>query len=334
MDTIRLDRSEAPYLPSPKVLQAIHEVALKINRYPEVFGGSLPDALAIYTGKLKEQIVVGNGSDDLIELILKILVSPNEQVLIPIPTFPWYWYAAKNLARKIIFIKRNTTFGLDVDCIVQNITPKTKVIFIANPNNPTANLIPRKTLIKLIEQISCLVVVDECYYEFSQETLADLIDVYSNLIVLRSFSKGFALAGVRVGYAITHIELASYLRSSTQLFGINAFAQTAAIAALSDLEYYHTQIEQVRSSRKQLVQGLERLGLNVYPSTTNFLFVETKDLNITASCIEAKLHNNNIFVKNCSDFLGLNDFYFRTSVSNTIENQALLRNLAKIKVEI
>jgi histidinol-phosphate aminotransferase len=333
MSIIRLDLSECPYPPSPKVVKVISDSASTINRYPKMLGGLLPDALTAYTGKSKEQIVIGNGSDDLIELIIKIFTHPNEQILIPIPSFPGYWYAAKNLDKEVIFVNRDNEFGLDIDSILQKITSKVKVIFIANPNNPTANLIPCHILAKLIQQVNCLIVVDECYYEFSQETVADLIDMCPNLIILRSFSKGFGLAGLRLGYAITNAELASRLRNSTQLFGVNTLAQAAAITVLTDLEYYYAQIEQINKDRTNLRRGLEQLGFDVYPSATNFLFVGTEKLNLSSSYLEKSLQNQDIHVKNCGMLPGLDDFYFRTTVGNYKENHILLAKLAKMRVQ-
>ncbi len=329
-NSIGLDQSESPYPPSPKVIQTICHAASKINRYPQVQSSDLQKELAIYTAKKQSQIVVGNGSDDLIELILKVFVDRSEQVLLPIPTFPGYWYAAKNLHREVVFVNRIGNFELDVTGIIQKITTRVKVIFIANPNNPTANLIPRRQIVELVSQVNCLIVIDECYYELCQETVADLVDVYPNLIVLRSFSKGFALAGLRVGYAIAPTELASCLKNRTQFFGVNALAQVAAIAALSDLEYYCTQIKLVQYARNLLANELLELGFDVYPSATNFLLVGTSKLDITSTYVANNLKTKNIYVKDCTELPGLDNFYFRVSIGNDDENQLLLSNLANL----
>jgi histidinol-phosphate aminotransferase len=328
-NAIRLDQSECAYSPSPKVIQAISGAAPTINRYPEILGGSLRQALAEYTGAKKEQIFIGNGSDDLIELILKVFVKEEEQILLPIPTFPWYWFSAKALNQEVIFANRAEDFGLDIDVLIQKITPKVKVIFIANPNNPTANLAQRSILIELIKQVNCLVVVDECYYEISQETVADLVDTYPNLIILRSFSKGFALAGLRVGYGIANETLVDYLYRAAQFFPVNRLAQVGAIAALNDLEYYQFQIAQMCQERTRLAQSLSELGFYVYPSVTNFLFVGTKLLGIPSRDLVQELQTKNIYVKDCSFFPGLDGFYFRTSVGNYAENQVLLDSLCE-----
>jgi histidinol-phosphate aminotransferase len=330
--SIRLDQSESSYPPSPQVIHAICNATSTLNKYPFPKGGDyLREKLTIYTGAAKTQIVIGNGSDDLIELILKVFVHSNDQVLLPIPTFPGYSYAAENLGKEVIYVNPTDGFRLDVISILQKVTPKVRVIFIANPNNPTANLIRRSTLIEIIRQVNCLVVVDECYYEFSQETVADLTNTYPNLIVLRSFSKGFALAGLRIGYAITNSELASRLRSCTQFFGVNALAQAAAITTLDNLEYYRTQIKLMQQERTHLGRELSKLGFDVYPSNANFLFVGTQKLNIPSSYIAKSLQGKNIYVKDCTTVPGLDNFYFRTSIGNENENQVLLNELARLK---
>ena len=142
-DAIRLDKGELPYPPSPIVVQAIAQAASTINRYPEILGGSLREKLAVYTGVNPNQIIINNGSDDSIELILKVFVQPGDEVILPIPTFFIYDFATKSVGGIPINVHRTEDFGLDVEAILAKVTPRTKVLFIANPNNPTANLVPR-----------------------------------------------------------------------------------------------------------------------------------------------------------------------------------------------
>jgi len=327
---IRLDLSESPYSPSPKVIKAISEAAPTINRYPEILGGCLRNALVDYTGAREEQIIIGNGSDDLIELIIKVFVNSQEQILLPIPTFSWYGFSAKAQNKEVIFVNRTEDFSLDVNALVQRLTPKVKVIFIANPNNPTANLIPRSSIVELIERVDCLIVVDECYFEISQETVVDLIDTYSNLIVLRSFSKGFALAGLRLGYAIANEVIIDYLYRVAQFFHVNRLAQVAGIAALNDLVYLRSQIQHLERERTRLIESFSKLGFTAYASATNFLFIGSEPLGIPSSDLVNLLRNQNIYVKDCGSLPELNGFHFRASISNYTDNQVLLNAINKI----
>lgn len=326
-NTIRLDKGELPYPPSNHVIKAIADAAATINRYPAVLGGSLRHSLANYTGAKLEQIIIGNGSDDLIELIIKVFVKPTEEVLLPIPTFFVYRHSTQVMGGNPVVVNRSDDWGLDVDNLLQKVTSRTKVIFIANPNNPTANLISRDTILKVLNNVNCLVVVDECYYEICQETVADLVEQYPNLIVLRSLSKSFGLAGMRVGYAIANETVIDYLYRAAQLFPVNKLAIVAAIAALEDMEYVRSNIEKIRIERAKLTRSLEQLGLLVYPSATNFLFIRTKPLGIPSAKLVEALRAKNILVQDFGLKPGLDAYYFRTAVGKPTENNQLLVGL-------
>ncbi|MGK7900236.1 MAG: histidinol-phosphate transaminase [Hormoscilla sp.] len=326
-NAIRLDKGELPYPPSRRVIEAIASAARTINRYPDILGGELRGALAKYTKAKPEQIIIGNGSDDLIELIVKTFVQPGEEVLLPVPTFFVYGSSTEIINARPVFVQRTADFGLDVEALLQKVTPQTKVIFIANPNNPTANLVARETIIQILERAECMVVVDECYYEICQETVADLVDKYPHLIVLRSFSKSFGLAGLRVGYAIANEVIVDYLYRAAQLFPVGKLALVGAIAALEEISYVEANLDQIRRERGKLAKALQQLGFIVYPSATNFLFVRTEPLGIKSKDLVAALQSKNIFVADFGGKPGLDEYYFRTAVGTRTENQRLLNGL-------
>lgn len=329
-DSIRLDKGELPYPPSLGVLKAIADSAGTINRYPAILGGSLRNSLAEYCGTKVEQIALGNGSDELIELILKVFMKPGDEVLLPTPTFFVYGFTTQLLGGVSVTVKRTDDFGLDVTAILDKVTPKTKVLFIANPNNPTANLIPRETIIEICDRLDCLVVIDECYYEFCGKTVADLIDKYPNLIVLRSLSKSFGLAGVRLGYAIANETIIDYINRTAQLFPVNKLALVAAKAALADLEYVRGNIYKILQDKVKLTKSLEDLGFFVYPSATNFLFVGTEKLGVNSGELVKFLQQKNILVADFGGKQGLDNYYFRTSVGTPAENEGLLAGLKEL----
>jgi histidinol-phosphate aminotransferase len=327
---IRLDKGEFPYPPSPHVVKAIADAASQINRYPDVLGGDLREALAEYTGKKIKQIIIGNGSDDIIELIVKVFVSIGEEVLLPIPTFFIYDFATKVVGGIPVAVKRNEDFSLDIAAIIDRVTARTKIIFIANPNNPTANLISKAAILEILNRVDCLVVIDECYYEFCQETLSDLVEEYPNLIILRSLSKSFGLAGIRLGYGIANETIIDYLYRAAQLFPVNKLALVAANAALEEQAYVHSNIRKICQERTELARGIEKLGFIVYPSATNFLFVRTKPLGITSQNLVQSLREKKIFVADFGLKQGLDAYYFRTAVGTPRENQALLSALEEV----
>lgn len=331
---IYLDRNELPLPPSPRVIQAIMDTASTVNRYPDTLGGSLRKALADYAGVGEKEIIIGNGSDDLIELLAKVFIAPQKEVLIPNPTFLVYSLATQIMGGDTIVVQRNPNFDLNVQEIIDQVTPATKVIFIANPNNPTGNLVDRDDILKIVNYVDCLVVIDECYYEISQQTVVDLVNQYDNLLVLRSLAKSFGLAGLRLGYAIAHEKLIDYLYRATQIFPVNKLALAAGMAALEDLDYVYANIRQICTERENLGQNLANMGLMVYPSATNFLFVSTKPLGILSAKLVQVLRDKNIWVKDLGYKLGLDGYYFRTTIGTPDENQKLRVALAEAISEI
>lgn len=328
---VRLDKGELPFPPSDLVIKALIGAVSQINRYPDLMGGSLRDSLAHYTSTQSEQIIIGNGSDDLIELILKVFVSPGDEVLLPIPTFFVYEFATNVVGGKPIFVPRDAQFDVEIEQLLSQVTAKTKVIFLANPNNPTANLISREKIISLLKQVDCLVVVDECYYEIAGETVIDLIEEYPHLLVLRSFSKSFGLAGIRLGYAVANATTIDYLYRLAQLFPVNKLALIAGEAALQDLNYIQENLKKIYLEREKLKNDLTDLGLIVYPSATNFLFVKT--IGISSQELVEKIAKREIYVADFGLKQGLDGCYFRTSVGSAKENQQLVEALKEILVK-
>jgi histidinol-phosphate aminotransferase len=310
------------------VIQALHKAATEINRYPDILGGSLRARLAEYTQTQPEQIIVGNGSDDLIELILKVFVGVGDEVLLPTPTFFIYEFATRVMGGIPVPVPRDAQFDIDIELLLSKSSKRSKVVFLANPNNPTANLIAREKIISLLQRANYMVVVDECYYEIAGETVLDLIDKYPNLIVLRSLSKSFGLAGIRLGYAVANPKTIEYLYRLAQLFPVNKLAIVAGEAALADLAYVQQNIQNICDSRETLKRALEALGSIVYPSSTNFLFVQTND--ISSQELVAELAKREIYVADFGGKQGLDNHYWRTSVGSAKENAMLLDALREI----
>lgn len=325
-----LDRNEFPYPPSPKVVAAIQKEIAFINKYPSQSGDPLRQAIATYVGTSPASIILGNGSDDLIELLLKVLVTAGKEVLIPAPSFAIYNIATRIIGGNLNIVPRRANFDLDVSAILENVTPATKIIFIANPNNPTGTLVSRKAIESIVQAVSCLVVVDECYYEIAEETVADLVPHYANLFVLRSFSKSFGLAGLRIGYGIGHENLVAYLRRGAQFYPINRLAIAVGVAALQDLEYVYSNIRQIKINKTVFRQALEDMGCIVYPSAANFLLVNTRPLGITSTRIVQLLRERNIWINDFAGKFGFDEYHFRTAVATEEMNQQLILNLVAI----
>ena len=294
----KLDASESPFGPTPKALAAIAALAapptelLGVGRYPDPLAGELRAALATYTGVAAEQIVVGNGADEVIVLLCRVLLRPGDEVVVSGPTFSVYAMAAQHCGARVVDVGRTADFAVDEDALLAAIGPATRLIFLCSPNNPTGTLLPRATVLAALERSRAvaaeaagegpLVVVDEAYYEFgaltddpTAWTAAPLLAEGERLVVLRTFSKIFGLAGLRVGYGLCPPVLATLLRTHKEPYNVNGVALAAARAALDDGAWVQARAGELVAERERLAAALATLpGVRVYPSSANFLVAE------------------------------------------------------------
>lgn len=325
---IRLDRNEQPFPPSPKVVEALREAAIQANRYPESFSGTLRRRISEYTGVEFDQIAVGNGSDELIEWLARAFLANNDEIIVPKPSFFYYATTCGAVGGVTVYADRNPDFTLNLDAIFAKVTGRTKILYIANPNNPTGTPVPREQIIEILDRADFLVVVDECYHEFHGETVVDLLPKYPHLLILRSFSKAFGLAALRVGYGMGSVEHIDYLHRVAQSYSVNRMAHAAAIAALDDVEWAKSKIAGICAERDRIAEALRSFGLTAHPSRTNFVLANSSASGKTATEIAAALRKQNIHVSNFAGYPGLDDYSFRLSVGLPEEND---RTLAALK---
>ena len=327
-DEIRLDRNEQPFPPSPRVVEAIREAAESANRYPGMGSPELRAKLADYVKVPAGQIVVGNGSDEVIEWIARAFLSNGDEVILPAPSFFYYTIATEAVGGVLVYVKRNADFTLNHDALFAAVTPRTKILYLANPNNPTGTPVPRQEIVSILDRADFLVVVDECYFEFYGHTVLDLLPKYPHLLVLRSFSKAFGLAGLRIGYGIASTELCDYMTRVAQSFSVNRIAQAAALAALEDRLYAEGKIAEACRERDRLAAALTKLGFLVMPSQTNFVLARGTE---SSARMAARLREQHrIYVSDFGGYQGLEDGWFRVSVGQPHENDLLLKALAPI----
>jgi histidinol-phosphate aminotransferase len=211
------------------------------------------------------------GSDDLIDLILRLFLKPGDEVINCPPTFGMYPFSTDVCGGRVVDVPRTEDFSLDMAGIKKALTRRTKVIFVATPNNPTGNTATEKEIVELVDTGS-IVAVDEAYFEFSNVTFANTVLSYPNLIVLRTFSKWAGLAGLRIGYGFFPVEIANYLMKIKQPYNANAAAQAAVLASLADIEYLRANVAKIVMERERLFGKLKELGwLRPYPSQANFI---------------------------------------------------------------
>ena len=322
---IKLASNENPLGVSKKVQEAIKSAITQIGRYPDGNGYYLKDALAKKLSVSAKSITLGNGSNDILELIPRAYVcSKDDEVIFSQYAFVVYPLVTKVIGAKAIVTPAND-FGHDLNSMYEAITDKTKVIFIANPNNPTGTLLSNEEIYNFLKKVSneIIVVLDQAYIEYLdvEDVYIDWLKDFPNLVITRSFSKAYGLAGLRVGYSISSEEIADYLNRIRQPFNVNLIAQEAAIAALSDADFLAESVKVNSDGLLQLEEGFRSLGLKFIKSHANFISVKVSN----SMELNQKLLEKGIIVRPVE----MKD-YLRISVGTYAENAKFLEILKEI----
>ncbi len=325
---LRMDLSILRYPLHDAVVETIKNNLNGINFYPESNRDDLLRAIAEYNGGHEkmgpENILLTNGLDEAIDLITRRFLKEGEKTLIPVPTFSQFEIAAlrqRAKAVKINFLTGNE-FKFNAAAILDLIKKEgIKLVWVCNPNNPTANYIDNSEIIEVLRS-NIITVVDECYFEFCEKTIVNKIKDYPNLIVLRSFSKSFGLAGLRIGYIVANEKTIGELTDFRQPASVNALAQIAAIESLKNTDYYQRVWNLVRQERDDIIQKLRDVGFMVLDSETNFILLNMKNEDFTKFLWEKK----KIYVLSGSsdEFSNLSGNYIRINVGLPEENKKLI----------
>ena len=321
---IKLNGNENPYGCSPTVAEAISKVS--VHLYPDPLLRRVRNTLGKYTGIDPDYIIAGAGSDELIDLILRLFVSPGEHIIDSDPTFAMYAFLTRVSGSNIVMVPRDEVFDLDVTAIKKAINSNTKIIFITSPNNPTGNMASHSQ-VKEILGTGRIVVVDEAYYEFSKQTVVDLIHDYENLVVLRTMSKWAGLAGLRIGYGIMNPRLVKHIIDIKQPYNISTAAEAALIASIGDAPALLANVQRLVLERQKMFSLLKSIhGVTPYPSEGNYIlcqFAPGRALKIYDA-----LARRGIFVRNFGSER-LRDF-FRISVGMPHETDAIIEALKEL----
>ncbi len=326
---IKLDANENPYGCSPRVNQALATYPY-MSIYPDNRQTELRKLLEGYTGVDGRYIVVGGGSNQLIDLILRLFVGPDDEVINCTPTFDMFRLSTEVGNGKMVEVSRDGDFAVDVSAVKAAISKRTKIIILANPNSPTGNLTPQKDILKVVDT-GLPVLVDEAYYEFSGQTVASLLGQYQNLMVLRTFSKWAGLAGLRIGYGIFPPEIANYLLKIKLPYNVNAAAIVAVQESLKDIDYLMGRVKAIVAERERLFGELKKLKwLKPFPSQANFILCAV--LNGKAGQLQQRLQDKGILVR-YFDKPNLRDC-IRISVGKPEHTDALIKTLRGLEEEI
>lgn len=323
---IRFDTNTSPFSPKYLLKQLASKLeSLKVNEYPGASYIEIRKDLACYLDKDVEEIMVTNGADEALDIIAKIFVDLGTEAIVSSPTYSMYRIAIAALGGSIVNIQRKSDFSDDVESILKSINDKTRLIFLCSPNNPTGNISHRKDILSLIENVECPIIIDESYVEFSSQSLIDLTSRYENLIIIRTFSKAFALAGVRVGYIVANKKTVQLFNIMRPPYNVSVISLALAKAALDNLSYFRKMVNVIVKERKRFSILLEKInGLQVYPSHANFIMVRIKEKR--ASDISQKLLENGFVVRDLNGTPTLENC-LRFTVRKPYENNALLKVL-------
>lgn len=278
-NAVKLASNENPLGPSPAAIEAIRNNLAGLHRYPDGAGHELTRKLADTYKLDAAQVVLGNGSDEIICLLAQTLLRPGDEVLIPTPSFLMYEIAVRSMGATPRFVPLKD-LAIDLRALADQVTDRTRLIFVCNPNNPSGTAVSVTEMRSFLERVpeNVVVVVDEAYIEFVSDpncfnTLRDS-RAAERLVCLRTFSKAYGLAGLRVGYGIMPAALAQLLQRIRPPFNVNTVAQVAAAAALSDTSFLERSVRLVHDGLRQLTDALDKIGLRHYPTQTNFFLID------------------------------------------------------------
>ena len=279
--SIKLASNENPLGPSPKAVEAIGFALKKLNRYPDGSGYILINRIAEKLKVSPENIVLGNGSDEIIGMLTQTLLKPGDEVILPRPSFLIYDIMVRSAGATCVNVPLNS-LSIDLEEIKKRLTSKSKMIFLCNPNNPTGTIILKDEFENFLESIppEILVVVDEAYIEFVREQNCaygiDYIETQRPLVVLRTFSKVYGLAGLRIGYGVMSEEISDLINRVRLPFNSNSLAQAGAVAALDDEKFFNKTLRLIHEGLEFMYDSLDKQRIKYFPTQTNFFLLDVE----------------------------------------------------------
>ncbi|MFP4697624.1 MAG: histidinol-phosphate transaminase [Eubacteriales bacterium] len=324
---IKIDANENPFEQDEKIIDKLNDFlndTSNLTRYPDTTSKALKEKIAEFWDVKVENIVCGVGSDQIIDCLLKVLIEPGDKIMMPTPSFTMYKHSTVlNHGEPIEFVF-NENFEYNIEEIIKQANKvKPKALFLCSPNNPTGNIITNNQIKEILKSVKCPVVVDEAYAEFSDETSISLINKYEQLIVLRTFSKAYGLAGLRVGYAIGNKELMYMIKLGLPPYNLNNFSMYAAMMVLDNYDKFKYNIETLINERERIYKEIQSLNYveKVYPSKANFLLIKANNKSLSTY-----LKEKGILVRDFSSHPLLNNC-IRVSIGTEEENNVLLKAL-------
>jgi histidinol-phosphate aminotransferase len=278
-NSIKLASNENPLGPSPKAVEAIKAAAVGVHRYPDEPGYELLNRLAEHLHVPPEQIILGNGTDEIFGFLSRALLQPGDQVLVPWPSFLMYAIVTQTAGARQIKVPLKD-MGIDLEAVLEQTTPQTRMVFLCNPNNPTGSIVTHDDVTRFLDALpsNIVVVIDEAYTEFVRDPqCADgvaFLEHDSPVVTTRTFSKAYGLAGMRVGYGVMPVSVARVLNKVRMPFNVNSLAHAGALAALDDTVFLNQTVELVHDGLDMLYHELDQRNIRYYPTQSNFFLID------------------------------------------------------------
>jgi histidinol-phosphate aminotransferase len=327
---VKLASNENPLGPSPKAVAAVSASLGGLHRYPDGAAFELRTALGAHLGLDPQCIVPGNGSDEVIGMLTAALLRPGDEVILPRPSFLMYEIMTRCADARPVPVALKD-LNIDLPAVLERVGPRTRMVFLCNPNNPTGTVIRKKPLERFLDRLpsDVAVVLDEAYMEFVRDPECARGFEYLRddrpLVVLRTFSKAYGLAGLRIGYGVMPAQLADLLHRVRQPFNVGIPAQAGALAALADSDFLERTVRLVHAGIAELTAGLNRMGVDSFPTQANFFLIDVKR---SADAVFEQLLRRGVIVRSMSSY-GYPE-YIRVNVGLPDENRRLLATLSEV----
>ncbi len=323
MDVVKLNTNEHPYPPSPAVMKALAEIRPEqLRRYPDPLANAFRQAAAEVNGVESECIMACNGGDELLRIAFEAFCDENRPVAYPVPTYSLYPVLANLQNCKAIEVPFDGEFNLPAKLAGTNAA----LTIVCNPNAPTGSFVSVEELASLADELSSILLIDEAYVDFAEKNCTELVKDFDNMILLRSMSKGYSLAGLRFGYAIAQPDIIAGLMKVKDSYNVDTISIALATTAIKDQQYFRENVEKIKLGRQELTEQLRALKFDVRESHTNFVLAESK--NRSAAQIYDELVQRNIYVR-CFNLPGLDD-KLRITIGTREQNQKLIAALQDI----
>ncbi len=297
---VKLDLNENFAVASDVMRKLLLDVCqdIDVRLYSPPYGDTAIKAISGFLGFSESEISVGNGADEVLDLLMKVFVKKDSKVLVVEPTFPMYTYFTRLYGGRKVTVLLRPNFELDTDAILKKIDKKTSILILCSPNNPTGNQLKEGDIKKILREFNGVVVVDEAYVDFAKYTVIDWVRSFGNLVVLRTFSKAFGLAGIRFGFLVSNKSIVDYVKRVTSPFNMNIVTQRLIALALKNWNYFKEQIQCIIKEREWLRKNLAKIdGIIPYPSDANFILFKVTKNSLSSSTVTKRLKSRNVLVK-------------------------------------